>query len=114
MLIKAFELNKNGKIELTPKELENLMKTAYMEGQDYERNKNNRYTYWNYPYSINGVVYDSITSTTTGINGDIYNDTKAEVHDVDALSTKANATDNLSIAIEGVANSATTAEASFK
>ena len=59
-MIKVFTLNKNGKIELTKKELEQLLNESYWEG--YRDNKN----YWTYtspttsyqwlsnaPYTIN-------------------------------------------------------------
>lgn len=41
-MIKVFTLNKNGKIELTKKELEQLLNESYWEG--YRDNKN----YWTY------------------------------------------------------------------
>ena len=49
-MIKVFTLNKNGKIELTKKELEQLLNESYWEGY---RNNNN---YWTYtsptPYTL--------------------------------------------------------------
>ena len=69
-MIKVFTLNKNGKIELTKKELEQLLNESYWEG--YRDNKN----YWTYtspttpyqllsntPYTINSTS-DSITIKT--------------------------------------------------
>ena len=69
-MIKVFTLNKNGKIELTKKELEQLLNESYWEG--YRSNKN----YWTYtspntpyewlsntPYTINSSS-DSITIKT--------------------------------------------------
>ena len=69
-MIKVFTLNKNGKIELTKKELEQLLNESYWEG--YRDNKN----YWTYtspttpyqllsniPYTINSSS-DSITIKT--------------------------------------------------
>ena len=64
-MIKVFTLNKNGKIELTKKELEQLLNESYWEG--YRDNKN----YWtspyewlsNTPYTINSSS-DSITIKT--------------------------------------------------
>lgn len=41
-MIKVFTLNKNGKIELTKKELEQLLNESYWEGY---RNNNNYWTY---------------------------------------------------------------------
>ena len=68
-MIKVFTLNKNGKIELTKKELEQLLNESYWEGY---RNKN----YWTYtspsitynPYTIsaNDLTSDSITIKTNG------------------------------------------------
>lgn len=50
-MIKVFTLNKNGKIELTKKELEQLLNESYWEGY---RNSNNNY--WTYtsptPYKL--------------------------------------------------------------
>lgn len=42
-MIKVFTLNKNGKIELTKKELEQLLNESYWEGY-----KNNSNLYWTY------------------------------------------------------------------
>ena len=76
-MIKVFTLNKNGKIELTKKELEQLLNESYWEGY---RNKN----YWTYtspsityplycatdnnPYTISAsdLTSDSITIKTNG------------------------------------------------
>ncbi len=78
-MIKVFTLNKNGKIELTKKELEQLLNESYWEGY---RNNNNYWTYssptvrsykdWcinastNTPYNISttGSIGDSITIKT--------------------------------------------------
>ena len=60
MIIKAFQVNKDGKIELNPSELEKLMQEAYKEGQEYEKTKmNNSYIYWNYPYRLSSTISSS-------------------------------------------------------
>lgn len=60
MIIKAFQVNKNGKIELNPSELEKLMQEAYKEGREYERTSmNNSYIYWNYPYRLSNTLNSS-------------------------------------------------------
>ena len=64
-MIKVFTLNKNGKIELTKKELEQLLNESYWEGY---RNKNN---YWTYtsptaPYTwSSSTPYTLSTSSTS-------------------------------------------------
>ena len=74
-MIKVFTLNKNGKIELTKEELEQLLNESYWEGY---RNNSNRY--WTYtspsiisatgitcnPYTIkaDALTSDSITIKT--------------------------------------------------
>lgn len=75
-MIKVFTLNKNGKIELTKKELEQLLNESYWEGY---RNNNHLWTYaspsittpyitcaasdtTHNPYTINGnITTDSVT-----------------------------------------------------
>ena len=67
-MIKVFTLNKNGKIELTKKELEQLLNESYWEG--YRNSNNNYWTYtsttykWSSstPYTISSS--DSITIKT--------------------------------------------------
>ncbi len=52
-MIKVFTLNKNGKIELTKKELEQLLNESYWEGY-----RNNSNLYWTYTSpSINTNPY---------------------------------------------------------
>lgn len=71
-MIKVFTLNKNGKIELTKKELEQLLNESYWEGY-----RNNSNLYWTYtsptvntnPYisttcSANDLTSNSITIKT--------------------------------------------------
>ena len=58
-MIKVFTLNKNGKIELTKKELEQLLNESYWDGY-----RNNNY-YWTYT-SPSVIKYrDRYTNTTT-------------------------------------------------
>ena len=66
-MIKIFTLNKNGKIELTEKELKQLLDSVYWEGY---RDNNKSWTYTTpltYPYYTNTTT-NSITleSTTKG------------------------------------------------
>lgn len=51
-MIKVFTLNKNNKIELTQKELEELLNESFWEGY----NKNNTYIYTS-PYTFNKSPY---------------------------------------------------------
>ena len=73
-MIKVFTLNKNGKIELTKKELEQLLNESYWEGY---RNNNNYWTYtsptpykWcsNTPYTISTGSISSSDSITIKTN----------------------------------------------
>ncbi len=60
-MIKVFTLNKNGKIELTEKELKQLLDNVYWEG--YRDNNKSSWTYTTpltYPYYSN-ITADSIT-----------------------------------------------------
>ena len=59
-MIKVFTLNKNGKIELTKKELEQLLNESYWEGY---RNNNNYWTYTS-PNVINYKDWYTATSRT--------------------------------------------------
>ena len=63
-MIKIFTLNKNGKIELTEKELKQLLDKVYWEGY---RDNNKSWTYTTpltYPY-CSTITADSITSGLT-------------------------------------------------
>ena len=63
-MIKVFTLNKNGKIELTKKELEQLLNESYWEGY-----KNNNNLYWTYTSpSVNTNPYISTTCNTISAN----------------------------------------------
>ena len=69
-MIKVFTLNKNQKIELTEKELKELLDTAYWEGRN-DANKTYIYTtpyhnWWEGPY------YTTTASTST-LNGCVSN-----------------------------------------
>lgn len=64
-MIKVFTLNKNGKIELTEKELKQLLDNVYWEG--YRDNNKSSWTYTTpltYPYYSN-ITADSITLGST-------------------------------------------------
>ena len=83
-MIKVFTLNKNGKIELTKKELESLLNESYWEG--YNRKNIWTYTspYWTYhttpdwitkvtasdvsnnPYKITNTINNSFTLESQG------------------------------------------------
>ena len=56
MMIKIFTKNKNGKIEISEKELKELLDTAYWDG--YNANKG-----WTYTYATPGSPYYWSTST---------------------------------------------------
>lgn len=63
-MIKVFTLNKNGKIELTKKELEQLLNESYWEGY-----RNNSNLYWTYTSpSINTNSYISTPCNTIHAN----------------------------------------------
>lgn len=65
MLIRAFALNSNNKIELTLSELESLLNAAFEEGAEKERNKVFR---WDYPYitfNTNTLSKDTVTLNST-------------------------------------------------
>lgn len=57
-MIKVFTLNKNGKIELTKKQLEQLLNESYWEGYNSKKN-----TYWR-TYTSPSITFPSITTTT--------------------------------------------------
>ena len=64
-MIKVFTLNKNGKIELTEKELKQLLDNVYWEGY---RDNNKSWTYTTpltYPYYSTITTADSITLGST-------------------------------------------------
>ena len=70
MLIKAFSLNSNNKIELTLSELESLLNAAFEEGVERELNK--KVFRWDYPYitcnTTNTVSKDTVTLNSTSRN----------------------------------------------
>ncbi len=59
-MIKIFTLNKNGKIELTKEQLENLLLESFLQGSSSK----NYYTY-EYPYKINPYKIEVSNSTTS-------------------------------------------------
>ena len=68
MLIRAFALNSNNKIELTLSELESLLNAAFEEGAEKELNK--KVFRWDYPYitcstNTNTVSTDTVTLNST-------------------------------------------------
>ena len=68
-MIKVFTLNKNGKIELTEKELKQLLDNVYWEGY---RDNNKSWTYTTpltYPYYTTNTTTDSITLGSTAMKG---------------------------------------------
>lgn len=62
-MIKVFTLNKNGKIELTEKELKQLLDNVYWEGYR-DNNKSWTYTTPTYPY-YSTITADSVTLGST-------------------------------------------------
>ncbi len=73
-MIKVFTLNKNGKIELTKKELEQLLNESYWEGY---RNNNN---YWTY---TSPTPYKWCSNT-------LYNTTTGSISSSDSITVKTN------------------------
>lgn len=61
-MIKVFTLNKNGKIELTKKELEQLLNESYWEG--YRNNSNLYWTYTSPTINTNPYITYSTRDTT--------------------------------------------------
>ena len=62
-MIKIFTLNKNGKIELTKKELEQLLNESYWEGY-----RNNSHLYWTYASPSITTPYITCTTSDTPHN----------------------------------------------
>ena len=62
-MIKVFTLNKNNKIELTEKELKQILDEAYWEG--YRNGSNTTYTYTS-PSILTPYYYTTCTNGTTG------------------------------------------------
>ena len=79
MLIRAFALNSNNKIELTLSELESLLNAAFEEGAEKERNK--KVFRWDYPY---------ITCNTNTLSKDTVtlNDTSGSISNLNSTSDK--------------------------
>ena len=67
-MIKVFTLNKNGKIELTKKELQQLLNESYWEGY---RNNNHFYTYTSPSITTPYITCTTSDITHNTINGDI-------------------------------------------
>lgn len=59
-MIKVFTLNKNKKIELTEKELKQLLDQVYWEGY-----RDNNKSSWTYTTPLTYPYYSNITTTTT-------------------------------------------------
>ena len=60
-MIKVFTLNKNGKIELTKKQLENLLNEAYYQGKGYT-------TTWTYTTPYYTISNDNMCTTLNTSN----------------------------------------------
>lgn len=65
MLIRAFALNSNNKIELSLLELQSLLNAAYEEGAERERNK--KVFHWDYPF-ITCNTNTSVNKDTVTLN----------------------------------------------
>ena len=64
-MYKVFKLNKNDKIEFTKDELKSLLDEVYREG---EKNNNDKYYYWNPPYTWPSWVYYNTGSLVANDN----------------------------------------------
>lgn len=74
-MIKVFEKNKNGKIQLSTKELEKILNEAYWEGyRDYASRNVWTYTTPNYYTGTSPYIFTSNASSAT-ITGTITNNT---------------------------------------
>lgn len=85
-MIKVFTLNKNGKIELTKKELEQLLNESYWEG--YKNNSNFYWTYTSPTINTNPyITYSTGDTTFTYSTGDTTcNPYTIKTHDLTANS----------------------------
>ena len=82
-MIKVFTLNKNGKIELTKKELEQLLNESYWEGYV---NSNHYYTYCS-PSTINNKNwYENVATTPYNV----YTTTTTTTANSDSVTVKTN------------------------
>ena len=74
--IRVFTLNKNGKIELTKEELQQMLDEAYHDGSNSVTITTPSYPYnpWNGPFYCNTATA-SVTDTTTTLN----TETKTEI-----------------------------------
>lgn len=61
MKVYTFRENKNGKIELTAKQLERMLNEAYEDGMRDGERKNS--SYWPYHWNYDWTTYPSITTT---------------------------------------------------
>ena len=61
MKVYTFRENKNGKIELTAKQLERMLNEAYEDGMRDGERKNN--SYWPYHWKYDWTTYPTITTT---------------------------------------------------
>ena len=77
MLISAFALNSNNKIELTLSELESLLNAAFEEGAEKERNK--KVFRWDYPY----ITCNTVSQGTVTLN-----DTSGSISNLNSTSDK--------------------------
>lgn len=66
MLIRAFALNSNNKIELTLSELESLLNAAFEEGAAKARNEN--VFRWDYPYITCNANTNTVSKNTVTLN----------------------------------------------
>ena len=82
MLIRAFALNSNNKIELTLSELESLLNAAFEEGVERELNK--KTFRWDYPYitcnTTNTLNKDTVTLNSTPDSISNLNSTSDKTH----------------------------------
>lgn len=79
MLIRAFALNSNNKIELTLSELESLLNAAFEEGAERELNK--KVFRWDYPYITCNC--DTVSQGTITLN-----DTSGSISNLNSTSDK--------------------------
>lgn len=100
MLIRAFALNSNNKIEITLSELQSLLNAAYEEGVERERNK--KVFHWDYPYitcNTNTIDKDTVTlnNTSSSISNlnrisnkiqQVANNASSTINNLDSVSDK--------------------------
>ena len=94
MKVYTFRENKNGKIELTAKQLERMLNEAYEDGmKDGERKHS---SYWPYYWKQNWISYPSITTTgSSELTNNPYTITCKNKEDISAYAVSTGGLDSV-------------------